>query len=430
MHRPSLLSPGGRICPVYSSLPYAALCPHFNESDGDEQRNIINRLKHCISELKTQEKKAQSQSNAVSQVKSFANLGRTIFKVVAAFDRVESLIAEDDRCCDLEDACTRGDEIDEEEQEPTPELVKFFQRRQNILHNGYKELCRFIVTIWKLLVEAEHEELAPVLLCSSSHNARSDDTKNLQEAIIPWLTLVFPELSPALNAHSQENRGIYHDDLGRLLCPVEFDWDDEDVRTAIREGDPNYEVTADSWWAGLYSEGKFDPAYPGVHLFTNVVLLKVYKFIFTSPLSVKTMPKDKEIENFSPTPRGTPRQPKIKKLGSKSKHNVAAIIGLKAVTGHSIAYAAYRVALSDTSHWDDQDGVFDYHEFYNNVVEYFEFLPSPVACQEVVHLLDWWNVNVFGTTPRWSLHEGASSRAATSSVAIMRAACAAHETDV
>ncbi|KAJ6532802.1 hypothetical protein B0H10DRAFT_1860504, partial [Mycena sp. CBHHK59/15] len=225
-------------------------------------------------------------------------------------------------------------------------------------------------------------------LRGGSRNARSDDTKNLREAIVPWLTLVFPELSPALDAHSRENRGIYHDDLGRLLCPVEFDWDDEDVRTAIREGDPNYQIAADSWWAGLYPEGKFDPAHPGAHLFTNVVLLKVRSFFFS------TMPKDKEIENFSPTPRGAPRRPKTKKLGSKSKRNVAAIIGLKAVTGRSIAYAAvqastYRVALLT---WDDQDGAFDYREFYNNVVEYFEFPPGRVARQEVVRLLDWWNV--------------------------------------
>jgi hypothetical protein len=52
----------------------------------------------------------------------------------------------------------------------------------------------------------------------------------------------------------------------------------------------------------------------------------------------------------------------------------------------------YRVALSDASHWDDQDGAFDYREFYNNVVEYFEFPPGPVARQEVTRLLDWWNV--------------------------------------
>ncbi|KAF7348818.1 hypothetical protein MVEN_01401800 [Mycena venus] len=406
----------------------------FNESDDDsvdEHRETVNCLKRRISELESQEKKAQSKSNVASQVKSFANLGRAICKVVSTFDSVESLIAEDDRRCDLEDARTRGDEVHEEEEVPTIE--------QDILHNGYKELCRFIVPLRKLLAEADHEELAPVLsaLRSGSRNARSDDTKNVREAIVPWLVAALPELSPTLDLDSRENRGIYHDDLGRLLCPVEFDWNDQSVRTAIREGDPNYLITAGSWWAGLYPPGKFDPARPEAHLFTNVLLLKTYKFIFTSPLSVKTMPKDKEIPTLSPTHRGSGSRPqtKSKKLGSKSKRNVAAIVGLRTVTGRSIAYAAYRVALSDANHWDDQDGGFDYCEFYNNIVEYFEFPPGPVARNEVARLLDWWNTNVFGTTPRWSLYEEHESRLSretreTSSVALMRAARLARESDV
>ncbi|KAF7368191.1 hypothetical protein MVEN_00138200 [Mycena venus] len=414
----------------------APFAPRSNDSDDDsveEHRETVNRLRRRISELESQEKKTQSKSNVASQVKSFANLGRAICKGVSTFDSVESLIAEDDRRRDLEDARTRGDEVHEEEEVPTIE--------QDILHNGYKELCRFIVPLRKLLAEADHEELAPVLsaLRSGSRNARSDDTKNVREAIVPWLVAAFPELSPTLDPDSRENRGIYHDDLGRLLCPVEFDWNDQSVRTAIREGDPNYLITAGSWWAGLYPPGKFDPVRPEAHLFTNVLLLKTYKFIFTSPLSMKTMPKDKEISTLSPTHRGSGSRPrtKPKKLGSKSKRNVAAIVGLRTVTGRSIAYAAvqYRVALSDANHWDDQDGGFDYREFYNNIVEYFEFPPGPVARNEVARLLDWWNTNVFGTTPRWSLYEEHESRLSretreTSSVALMRAARLARESDV
>ncbi|KAF8190731.1 hypothetical protein K438DRAFT_1763172 [Mycena galopus ATCC 62051] len=305
-------------------------------------QETVNRLRRRISQLEAQEKKAHSQSNVASQVKSFANLGRAICKVVSTFDCVESLIAEDDRRHDLEDARTLGDEVHEEGEVPRME--------QDILHNGYRELCRFIVPLRKLLAEADHEELAPVL----------------SAAIVPWLVAAIPDLNPALDPDSRENRGIHHDDLGRLLCPVEFDWNDQSVRTAIREGDPNYPMTAGSWWTGLYPPGKFDPAHPEAHLFTNVLLLK------------------------------------------------------------------YRVALSDPNHWDDQDGGFDYREFYNNIVEYFEFPPGPVARNEVARLLDW---NVFGMTPRWSLYEEHQSQLSretreTSSVALMRAARLARESDV
>lgn len=58
----------------------------------------------------------------------------------------------------------------------------------------------------------------------------------------------------------------------RLICMPS-------VRTAIRESDPDYQITADSWWAGLYPIDKFDPTHPDARLFTNILLLKVqYSF--------------------------------------------------------------------------------------------------------------------------------------------------------
>lgn len=70
------------------------------------------------------------------------------------------------------------------------------------------------------------------------------------------------------------------------------------------------------------------------------MLEQTYKFIFTSPLSVKTM---KDIPTLSPTRRVSSSK-KPKKLGSKSKRNVAAIIGMRTVTPRSIAYAAVQAS--------------------------------------------------------------------------------------
>jgi hypothetical protein len=64
-------------------------------------------------------------------------------------------------------------------------------------------------------------------------------------------------------------------------------------------------------------------------------------------LSVKTMPKDKDIPTLSPNRSASgsrPRTARPKKLGGKSKRNVAAIIGLRTVTGRSIAYAAVQAS--------------------------------------------------------------------------------------
>ncbi|KAJ6596718.1 hypothetical protein B0H10DRAFT_1959935 [Mycena sp. CBHHK59/15] len=104
--------------------------------------------------------------------------------------------------------------------------------------------------------------------------------------------------------------------------------------------------------------------------------------------------------------------------------SVASIIGMDHCSGRSIGYAAvqYHVNLSDANHWEENDGGFDYIKFYNNIVDYFECPPGPVAKLEVDQLLDWWDIHVFGHTTKWSLYEGHGGAAPTSSVARINAA--------
>ena len=47
------------------------------------------------------------------------------------------------------------------------------------------------------------------------------------------------------------------------------------IRTRIREGDPDFLITANSWFIGLYADGKCDPANPDIGLFRNGMLLNV-----------------------------------------------------------------------------------------------------------------------------------------------------------
>ncbi|KAF8145661.1 hypothetical protein K438DRAFT_2097397, partial [Mycena galopus ATCC 62051] len=230
-------------------------------------------------------------------------------------------------------------------------------------------------------------------------NARSDDTKNLKAAIVLWLQRLFINM-PALDVESREDRGIYNDFAGALLCPTEYDWNDLEVRAMIREGDPDHLVTAGSWFNGLYPHDKFDPENPDIGLFRNVVLMNV------SWDAWECDDTDSFISNL-------PRRPhKPKGPAQTPKRSVATLIGLKCVTGRSIAYAAvqvctpshksalfnslpqYRVALSDSRQWDQHDGSFDYSEFYNNVIDYFKSPPGPVAKLEVDRLLDFWNMYV------------------------------------
>ncbi|KAJ7618360.1 hypothetical protein B0H17DRAFT_965188, partial [Mycena rosella] len=211
-----------------------------------------------------------------------------------------------------------------------------------------------------------------------ARNARSDDTKNVKAAIVPWLQKLFPEMT-ALDPDSREERGADNPWILTILSPTEYDVTIKEVRTLIREGAPDHLITADSWFIGLYPHKKFDPENQDLGLFKNVMLLMVWKYIFTSPISVKsTVPhEDRENDDAPPAPSSSSTS-RRKKAKPATKRSVASIIGLTRVTGRSIAYAAvqYRVALSDAHHWDEHDGSFDYIKFYNNVVDFFEFPPG------------------------------------------------------
>ncbi|KAF8205623.1 hypothetical protein K438DRAFT_1756983 [Mycena galopus ATCC 62051] len=402
--------------------PYA---PQFSLADFDDQDSmaVLQRCRHRIAELEAQveKEKAAKKTPGVSE-RSFANLGRCIQKVVSMFRSIKSLIAENDRRQDLALEQSEGDEVLDEEDEYTDDQIRAF--------NGYKELIRFVPALRKPLIEAEHEELVVIFkaLTHGARNARSDDTKNLKAAVVPWLQRLFIDM-PVLDVESRENRGIYNDFVGALLCPTEYNWNDLEVRAMICEGDPDHLVTAGSWFNGLYPHDKFDPENPDIGLFRNVVLMNVWQYIFTSPISVKAkVPAREEPENIPPSTSNPPRRlhkPKgpAQTQGTHTNPQAERCYSHRPQACHGSVHC-YRVALSDSRQWDQHNGSFNYSEFYNNVIDYFESPPGPVAKLEVDRLLDFWNTHVTRTTllhfphsrysntfrhqPTWSLYEAGS----------------------
>jgi hypothetical protein len=88
---------------------------------------------------------------------------------------------------------------------------------------------------------------------------------------------------------------------------------------------------------------------------------------------------------------------------------------MRSVTGRAIAYTAVQVSnpllgytqewrldtftqlrfsLSSANSWNLNDGCFSYPVFYNNIVDFFENTPGPVAQAEVRSLLSWWTLCV------------------------------------
>lgn len=58
------------------------------------------------------------------------------------------------------------------------------------------------------------------------NGAQSDDLKGLKGAVVDWLAPPDQYLNPMIMCNDKRARGFNHEATGRLLCPVDLNWDD------------------------------------------------------------------------------------------------------------------------------------------------------------------------------------------------------------
>ncbi|KZP11823.1 hypothetical protein FIBSPDRAFT_898713 [Athelia psychrophila] len=211
-------------------------------------------------------------------------------------------------------------------------------------------------------LEDEVDRVAELIRKGSS-GARGDDTKALKGAVVEWLVPAGQVLSPPIARNIKLTRGFHHERTGQLLCPMEYDWDDEKIKADLRSGE--LAVSGMQWPNFLYAEGttRDDDAWLG--LFRGELLVTAYRFIFTSPSSI-----DKD--------------PKATRSGNARIHNMSV------VTIPSIAYVAtqLRFALCSASVFSRTDTVTDTERFYHVCLT---ILSDVEERKEVNELVEWWN---------------------------------------
>ena len=62
-------------------------------------------------------------------------------------------------------------------------------------------------------------------LQKGANDARSDDVRRAKEEIANWINQTLSPTAP-LSVKQRDDRGLQNDITGRLLCPIEFSWDD------------------------------------------------------------------------------------------------------------------------------------------------------------------------------------------------------------
>ncbi|KAG1907215.1 uncharacterized protein F5891DRAFT_1181512 [Suillus fuscotomentosus] len=307
--------------------------------------------------------------------------GRVIRRLICLTERVEDLIAEFDR------RVTLGIELDDD---ATVNDLEDDRR-----YRSYKKLATWCPSV-RRLVHSVVEDSELSCIYSKLNKGAADDTTRLKVIIASWLMQDTPPPNPVIHGQSKMGRGFNNDATGRLICPVDYDWSDPVIQQGIRDYHPDYRVMAHSWPAFLYRDERYDPLNPTDGLFKGKLLLKTFKYIFTSPTSAEL----DDQEQTSPAMLSTQGPPKQRRTDGehRTRCDVAGLLNMKSVQPRSIAYAAVqlRFALSSTGSWRIVDDEFNHQEFYDNIVDFLELAATSDAVKEVEDLLLWWNRKVFG----------------------------------
>ncbi|KAG2152704.1 hypothetical protein DEU56DRAFT_907878 [Suillus clintonianus] len=201
--------------------------------------------------------------------------------------------------------------------------------------------------------------------------ACGDDTSSLKELVAVWVNQEFRP-SPLIKPNDKYLRGFTNDICGKLLCPAEWDWDKTSVKTGIRDRTSEYIVSENSWPLFVYEKYQYNSDDIEEGFLKSKLLVLAFKAVFTSPSSAREADGDGDGADILENNRRAHRKSELTKV----KTCVASIINMKKVTPRAIAV---RFALSSVSSWRTVDGDFDYEVFWNNIVDYFEVLPGPVA---------------------------------------------------
>ncbi|KAF8121428.1 hypothetical protein EV363DRAFT_1457848 [Boletus edulis] len=262
---------------------------------------------------------------------------------------------------------------------------------QNRLFKNYELLIARVPELQTWITNPHNVETVDTVikeLTSGADSARADDAANLKKSVVTWIAELNKDCI-RLSPYDKSGRGFHHECTGRLLCPVEYDWNDMEHRAKIRDWHPNFLVTANSWPTFLYKDNDYDESDPTKGLFKGTLLVRAFKHIFTSPSSAD------EDENTDVDRRVGPKRRHGER---RTRNHVAHLLKMKSVEPRAIAYVAVqlRFALSDCGAWRNTDCLFNHVDFYNSIARWFEEVDDAEDKAFVEDLLLWWNREVFG----------------------------------
>ncbi|KAJ3792101.1 hypothetical protein GGU11DRAFT_750529, partial [Lentinula aff. detonsa] len=328
--------------------------PRDSSPPSEDTQSLILALKCKIEAL--EDENEQLKGNQNPKTKTTKCLGRPIRKVVALFSSINSLVQEYERRCDP-DSHAEDDELNDVDTAQLNDVeYEEYEQRLELKRRDFESfrlMCEYVPYIKRKIYsrDVNHAELQAdyTSLESGANAVRSEDIHNSAAELADWLNQRSPQ--PLIDRHSRLGRGFRHDLTGRLLCPIDFDWDDLMIRVEIRAVGRRSVVkdsTVPFFLPFLYHDEAGDVQSPLKGWLQGPLLVKMVVLLFKSASSVGKEIADIEIinessddENVSPQPLPGPgASGRSGKHRKSTKKTVSQLWNVTSVSPRMIAYAA------------------------------------------------------------------------------------------
>ncbi|KAG1734857.1 hypothetical protein EDD22DRAFT_852434 [Suillus occidentalis] len=287
----------------------------------------------------------------------YVSQGRAIRRMVILYNPIEDLVKENDRRCEE----TNDDST--------------VENSQDCLQRSYIELSKVLPWLHEKLAKIDNEESEDMIkkLKRGMDSARGDDTGTLKDLVATWVNVEYSPI-PLIMPGDKHHRGFVNNACGKLLCPVEWHWEDALVKAGIRDRTTAFIVSENSWPSFMYENYTADTK----NLERGLMKLKLLLMFIASQ-------------------------------GFKWMVKVMALIFLRITDAPKDDQTMLRHAKGDSS-----------HDCVHCLPDFFEHAPGPAAQARVRELLEWWTRKVFGRNHRQDLTQDVISQMSVSALAVQR----------
>ncbi|KAG1789935.1 uncharacterized protein HD556DRAFT_1446512 [Suillus plorans] len=366
----------------------------LSSSSSSDSEDSQPTRKHPTKQKKQRSSKSDDEKQKPEKKESKSDLHEEYLAAARCITRCVDMFCKIDKVIDVgtllkqRELADSGDlsEDDDDAAHREKQLSKLSQKTWDRYRQNYKRLLELAPGLKPLIAGSKDPKKASQLrkiirkMESVISGTCSDDSTRLK---IPICDYVAPNpaekaVVPPLHDGSSGRRthlGVNHPVLARFLCPIgEIENFNEDPTSTIeRLQSGKIRMEADAFpaflWNGDLPGGNYDPDNMMDGFLDGFVLKRTMKHIFTGPSTA-----------YGAQSRGT-------------RPSNAALHAMTTVEPPHIAYGCVQVrfGISSRNTWTEEDGDFNYRDFYRYIIELIDDLPD----DDKERLLKHWNLKLF-----------------------------------